>query len=216
MQNRLSQCFHVASSLFPLPLMCVRESVCVGILFLSSLWGFRVRFPSQIHQEVFGLACWGSFTQTPSWLSKSLSVLFFQKHLPAPFNSNNTSHSLHGVPQGQKSQCQQKPPPKSPCKISLWEPLFLFYSSVALPWQTSPGLPPSAQSIQTRHERRLNQWKTGRSTDLSDLDDWGWVCGSDCTIVCMCMPVWVHSPVWFYLDWGREPHSCSSHPVSFL
>lgn len=50
-------------------------------------------------------------------------------------------------------QQQQKPLPKSPCKISLWAPLFLSNSSVALPGQSSPELPPLAKSMQTRHEK---------------------------------------------------------------
>lgn len=136
------------------------------------------------------------------------SVLLFQSHFSAPFNPNNTSDSPHGVCLLSQRANASTPAKtfvpticvRSPCGSSSPTVLWLFLGKLF------SGLPPQPGYANTAREMKTELVKNRKKHWL----DYGWVCGSDC----MC--VWGHSPMWFHLDSGWEPHRCSSHPVSSL
>lgn len=96
----------------------------------------------------------------------------------------NTSHSPHSFRQIQKNLFPKRV--RSPRRLFL--PLFLDF--------------PSTQSMQTRNKRRRN-WKTGRSSDWSNLHDSDRVRGSDCATVCVCLSLCERIPqCGFTQFWG--------------
>lgn len=213
MQNRLSQRFHVPSSPSPLPL--VRVCLCVTSIPQQSvrlLGRVSLSNPSGgiwfVLLELFHSKTEVTLKERVSpLLSKALfGSLWPQQHLSQP------PWWLADTPG--VSNVTTKP---SSWKVLVWSPCGSLSSSLTVLWfflgklffWTSSFRLVYGKTAREKTELAKNRKKhwLARLTWLR-LGVWKWLC--------VCVRVWVHSPMWFHLDLGREHHSYSSHPVSSL
>lgn len=177
--------------------ICGRVFHLWGLLFVGS-WGFRAGLSFRIHQGKFSFPGWQQF-----YPNGKLSLKRMKTCQSASLKALSCSLSTPlAAPMASGTKTDVTPkilPPKSPTKnLLLFLSLFLSLFPIL----------PSQPTLQTR-----NHWKTGRSSDLSNLHDWNRMRASDC--VTTRVFVWAHSLMWFHLGLGRESHRYRSHPVIF-